>query len=102
MDKPETVLDLLQSGAAGAPALGGDQRDNLTYAGLRALCSKTAASLATHGIGRGGRVAIVLPNGPEMAAAFIAIAGCATTAPLNPATGPRSSVSISAICARTP
>jgi acyl-CoA synthetase (AMP-forming)/AMP-acid ligase II len=30
-------------------------------------------------------VAIVLPNGPEMAAAFLAVAGCAVAAPLNPA-----------------
>ncbi len=37
------------------------------------------------GIGRGDRVAIVLPNGPEMAASFVAIAAGATTAPLNPA-----------------
>ena len=37
------------------------------------------------GIGRGDRVAIVLPNGPEMAGAFIAVAGGAATAPLNPA-----------------
>ena len=37
------------------------------------------------GIGRNDRVAIVLPNGPEMAAAFVAIACGATTAPLNPA-----------------
>ena len=37
------------------------------------------------GIGRGDRVAIVLPNGPEMAASFVAIACGATTAPLNPA-----------------
>jgi len=28
---------------------------------------------------------MVLPNGPEMAAAFVAVAGAATTAPLNPA-----------------
>ncbi len=37
------------------------------------------------GIGRGDRVAIVLPNGPEMAVAFLAVASCATCAPLNPA-----------------
>ena len=37
------------------------------------------------GIGRNDRVAMVLPNGPEMAASFIAIACGATTAPLNPA-----------------
>ena len=85
MDKPETILDLLQAGAAGAPAIGGEQCNSVTYEGLRALSVRTAASLADCGIGRGGRVAIVLPNGPEMAAAFVALAGCATTAPLNPA-----------------
>ena len=37
------------------------------------------------GIGRNDRVAIVLPNGPDMATAFVAIACGATTAPLNPA-----------------
>ena len=30
-------------------------------------------------------MAIVLPNGPEMAAAFITVAQAATTCPLNPA-----------------
>ena len=57
----------------------------LSYAGLRALAERTIASLNGIGIGRGDRVAIVLPNGPEMAAAFVAIACAATTAPLNPA-----------------
>ena len=85
MDKPETILDLLQAGPSGAPAIGGEQCDSVTYEGLHALHGRTAASLAGYGIGRGGRVAIVLPNGPEMAAAFVALAGCATTAPLNPA-----------------
>jgi acyl-CoA synthetase (AMP-forming)/AMP-acid ligase II len=37
------------------------------------------------GIGRNDRVAIMLPNGPEMAAAFLAIGSGATAAPLNPA-----------------
>jgi len=37
------------------------------------------------GMGRNDRVAIVLPNGPEMAVAFVAVAAGATSAPLNPA-----------------
>ncbi len=37
------------------------------------------------GIGRGDRVAVVLPNGPEMAVAFLGVAASATCAPLNPA-----------------
>ena len=42
-------------------------------------------SLNELGIGRGDRVAIVLPNGPEMATAFLCIASAAASAPLNPA-----------------
>ena len=48
-------------------------------------CAETAARLAALGIGAGDRVAIVLPNGPEMATAFVSVAAAATTAPLNPA-----------------
>jgi acyl-CoA synthetase (AMP-forming)/AMP-acid ligase II len=47
--------------------------------------ARTVAALAARGIGRNDRVAIVLPNGPEMATAFVAVAAGATTAPLNPA-----------------
>lgn len=36
------------------------------------------------GIGRNDRVAMVLPNGPEAAAAFLSVAAWATCAPLNP------------------
>ena len=43
-----------------------------------------AGQLNARGVGRGDRVAIVLPNGPEMATAFLAVAATATTAPLNP------------------
>ena len=44
----------------------------------------TVARLNAMGVGREMAVAIVLPNGPEMASAFICIAAGATTAPLNP------------------
>jgi acyl-CoA synthetase (AMP-forming)/AMP-acid ligase II len=37
------------------------------------------------GIGRGDKVAIVLPQGPELAVAFLGVACGATAAPLNPA-----------------
>jgi acyl-CoA synthetase (AMP-forming)/AMP-acid ligase II len=81
----DTVPELLKAGAGASPSLGAPGRPPLTYDGLRALAARTAASLAAMGIGRGDRVAIVLPNGPEMAAGFVAIATAATTAPLNPA-----------------
>lgn len=44
----------------------------------------TVVRLNELGIGRNDRVAIVLPNGPDMASAFISIAVGATAAPLNP------------------
>lgn len=37
------------------------------------------------GMSRNGRLAMVLPNGPEMAAAFVAASSAITVAPLNPA-----------------
>ncbi|MEL0144554.1 MAG: AMP-binding protein, partial [Alphaproteobacteria bacterium] len=81
----ETILDLIAGGADDAVALSAPERESLTYAGLRELCAKTVADMNALGIGRNDRVAIVLPNGPEMAAAFIAVGAGATTAPLNPA-----------------
>ncbi|WP_198371781.1 acyl--CoA ligase [Roseomonas rosulenta] len=82
----ETISLLLAGGDAGAPALRGtNERPPLTFGALRALCARTVRALNGMGIGRNDRVAIVLPNGPEMAAAFLAIGAGATTAPLNPA-----------------
>ncbi len=80
-----TLAGLLAGTDANAPAIGAPGRAWLTYGDLRALAAQTAAQLHGFGIGTGDRVAIVLPNGPEMAAAFIAIAQAAVTAPLNPA-----------------
>ncbi|MBM3587373.1 MAG: AMP-binding protein [Alphaproteobacteria bacterium] len=79
-----TLHALLTSGAPAAPAIRAPGRPALSYAGLRDLAAATIARLNGIGIGRNDRVAIVLPNGPEMAAAFIAIGAGATTAPLNP------------------
>ncbi|TCP41803.1 acyl--CoA ligase [Rhodovulum marinum] len=80
-----TIKALLQGHDDDRPAIGAPGRDWLSYGGLRALTDKVAGQLHAAGIGRGDRVAIVLPNGPEMAAAFVTIAQSATTAPLNPA-----------------
>jgi len=80
-----TVTELLARGEAARPAIRAPERAALTYRDLRDLTERTVAALNRLGIGRGDRVAIVLPNGPEMAAAFVAIAAGATTAPLNPA-----------------
>ena len=78
------MLDILSKGIADAPAIRAPDRPPLTFDALRRLAKDTIVNLNALGIGRNDRVAIVLPNGPEMAAAFVSIAAGATTAPLNP------------------
>ncbi len=81
----KTLRALIETGADDATALSSPGGVPLTFAALRALTDRTISDLNGQGIGRGDRVAIVLPNGPEMAAAFIAVAAGTTSAPLNPA-----------------
>ena len=85
MTEPATIVDLLTRGADEAPAIGAPDRHPLSYAGLRGQVDRTVRGLRAMGIGRDDTVALVLPNGPEMASAFISVAAGATTAPLNPA-----------------
>ena len=84
MYESDTILKLIAGGDASAPALAAPGRENLNYGELRDFIERITQSLAALGIGGGDRVAIVLPNGPEMASAFLAIASHATAAPLNP------------------
>ena len=85
MPHPTDIPTLLRTGTPDDVAFSAPNRPDLTYDGLRQHAQATVAALNDRGIGRGDRVAIVLPNGPEMASAFVSIAAGATTAPLNPA-----------------
>jgi len=80
-----TLNELLAQGQDHAPAISAPGGKALTYQALRQLAHSTQSSLNAAGIGRNDRVAIVLPNGPEMATSFMAIASACTSAPLNPA-----------------
>ena len=79
-----TIADLLAPARDEARAIGAPERPGITYLELRELVEHTAGALNALGLGEGDGVAIVLPNGPEMATAFVAMAACVTTAPLNP------------------
>jgi acyl-CoA synthetase (AMP-forming)/AMP-acid ligase II len=81
----KTIFDIISGQDGSLAAIGAPDRSSLTYDGLVELARRTVAALNGNGIGRGDRVAIVLPNGPEMAAAFLAIGSGASAAPLNPA-----------------
>jgi acyl-CoA synthetase (AMP-forming)/AMP-acid ligase II len=84
MSANRTLRGLIASGHDDAVVIAAHGAPPLSYAALRALIDRTQRSLNELGIGRGDRVAIVLPNGPEMAAAFLCVASAATSAPLNP------------------
>jgi acyl-CoA synthetase (AMP-forming)/AMP-acid ligase II len=79
-----TIQDLLKAGKDDATALSAPGGVPLTYRALRAHVADVVRALNAQGIGANDRVAIVLDNGPEMAAAFLGIASAATAAPLNP------------------
>jgi acyl-CoA synthetase (AMP-forming)/AMP-acid ligase II/acyl carrier protein len=84
---PDTVPDIVNTWASHdptAPALLASGRPPLTYMHLCQHIATTARRLTGLGIGRAERVAVVVPNGSEMATAFLAIAATATCAPLNP------------------
>ena len=56
----------------------------MSYGQLHQQIERIGRQLNGIGLGRNDRVAIVLPNGPEMAVTFLSVAACATCAPLNP------------------
>ncbi len=85
MPDTATVWELLAGGSGESPAIAAPDRRPLDFASLRRHVERTVGALNGFGIGRNDRVAIVLPNGPEMASAFVSVACAATAAPLNPA-----------------
>ena len=80
----QTIDDLIKKGRDDDTAITGSGQTPLNYGDLRRLVHRTVSSLRKMGINRNDRVAIVLPNGPEMATTFISVAAGATAAPLNP------------------
>ena len=84
MPDAETISALLMRGPDKGGAITAPDCKPLAYQSLRDLAARTVERLNGLGIGRGDRVAVVLNNGPEMAAAFVSIAAGAAIAPLNP------------------
>lgn len=85
-----TVFDLIEQAAGGhsaSAALLAPGRRPLTYSELQQQTAATAAAMRAAGIAATDRVAVVLPNGPEMASALLGVSSGAACAPLNPAYG---------------
>ena len=87
-EKDTMIYDLIRTRAEHAPnaiAIGAPDRNALTYGELLGQVDSLVRSLSARGVRRSDRVAIVLPNGPEMAVTFLGVAAAAICAPLNPA-----------------
>jgi acyl-CoA synthetase (AMP-forming)/AMP-acid ligase II len=80
----DTIFEVLSAGDPKAPAILAPGQTAVAFAGLHDTVLRLAGQLRSLGISKADRVAIVLPNGPEMAITFLATASCATAAPLNP------------------
>ncbi|HVO02393.1 MAG TPA: acyl--CoA ligase [Candidatus Cybelea sp.] len=80
-----TVAALLRQGDVAAEAIGAPGRRSLARGELVALVDRVGGALRAIGIGPQDSIGIVMPNGPEMAAAFLSVACSAIAAPLNPA-----------------
>ena len=83
---PTTIADMLDGSIPTNIAIIAPDGPVLTYGSLKCQVDSLANQLNSFGIGRGDRVAIVLPNGVENIVSFLAVtASGATAAPLNPA-----------------
>ncbi len=80
------IQELLESAqrTADRTALLSPGRQTLTYSDLHGHAEMIRMFLNSHGIGRKDRVAIVLPDGLEMAVTVTGVAACCGCAPLNP------------------
>ena len=84
MTRPTTLRSLLDAGADRDPAIVTPDGAVLTHGELRAEVDRLAGRLRALGLQADDRIAIVVPNGPEMAIAFLAAACAGCAAPLNP------------------
>src|SRR5215510_5968801 len=85
-----SIHDVLETQAERTPnamAIAAPGRPPLTYGRLRTHIGQVVQALNAMGLGRHDRVSLVLPNGPEMAVAFLSTTAGATCVPLNPAYG---------------
>jgi len=77
------LLDALPAGNK-APALSAiDGRDPITHDQIRGCIEQTGRVLHRLQMGRGHRIALVLPNGPELASGILCITTWCTCVPLN-------------------
>ena len=82
---PESLLAIVQEARQGPALICPDDGTVVSHRELAGAVHRLAGLLAGLGVERGQRVAIVLPNGPEIVQLLLAVAALgATAAPMNP------------------
>jgi acyl-CoA synthetase (AMP-forming)/AMP-acid ligase II len=81
------LSELWTVGDPASPAIADPGGPWLSYSQLRERIDRIGEHLTACGIRAEHRIAVVLPNGPEMATALLAIMSRCAAVPLNPALG---------------
>ena len=85
-ESAEPLLELIDPDRPGTALICPDDGAAISHARLRAAVEELAAALQSAGVEPGHRVAVVLPDGPEIVEVLLAVAAAgAAAAPLNPA-----------------
>jgi amino acid adenylation domain-containing protein len=88
-DSPQlTILALLRERASRSPdaiAISAPGRNPMGYGMLLTQVDRVVEDLRASGLSPNNAIAVVLPNGPEMAVTFLAVSAACICAPLNPA-----------------
>ena len=79
-----TIRDLINNNKDENIAITSENNNVIKYSDLKKHIFNISGQLASQGITPSNRAAIVLPNGPEMATAFLSISSYMSAAPLNP------------------
>lgn len=79
------LSQLIERHSSSLPSVTSLEQAPLIYGRLAEQIAYSVGALNRHGYGRGDRVVLVLPNGPQLAVAFLGISAGAQCAPLNPA-----------------
>jgi len=88
VSETSTIIQIINIQAMQTPhaiAILAPGRPPLTYERLKHAVDSIQRYLIKHGVNRNDRIAIVLPNSPEMAVAFLGVSSVTTSTPLNPA-----------------
>ena len=79
-----TIRNLINNNKDENIAITSENNNVIKYSDLKKHIFDISGQLASKGIMPSNRAAIVLPNGPEMATAFLSISSYMSAAPLNP------------------